>query len=87
VLAVSEVATNSIRHGGGQGEIRAWTDGGSLVCEVTDRGHITAPLAGRERPAMNDGHGAGLWLANQLCDLVQVYSSAHGTTIRLYLAI
>ena len=83
VLAVSEIASNSIRHGGGQGEVRAWTDDRSLVCEVSDRGHITAPLAGRERPAPDAGRGAGLWVANQLCDLVQVYSSPHGTTIRV----
>jgi anti-sigma regulatory factor (Ser/Thr protein kinase) len=83
VLAISEIASNSIRHGGGQGELRAWTDDRSLVCEVSDRGHITAPLVGRERPAPEAGQGAGLWVANQLCDLVQVYSSSHGTTIRV----
>ncbi len=87
VLSVSEIATNSIRHGGGQGEVRAWTDGGSLVCEVSDRGHITSPLVGRVRPAPDAGRGAGLWVANQLCDLVQVYSSARGTTIRVSRAI
>lgn len=87
VLAVSEIATNSIRHGGGQGEVRAWTDDKSLVCEVSDRGHITAPLVGRERPAPEAGQGAGLWVANQLCDLVQVYSSPHGTTIRVHCSL
>jgi anti-sigma regulatory factor (Ser/Thr protein kinase) len=87
VLAVSEIAANSIRHGGGHGEVRAWTDDRSLVCEVSDRGHITEPLVGRERPALDAGHGAGLWLANQICDLVQLYSSPHGTTIRLRRAI
>jgi anti-sigma regulatory factor (Ser/Thr protein kinase) len=87
VLAISELAANSIRHGGGQGEVRAWTDDRSLVCEVSDRGHITAPLAGRERPAADAGQGAGLWVANQLCDLVQVYSSPHGTTIRVHCAL
>jgi anti-sigma regulatory factor (Ser/Thr protein kinase) len=87
VLAVSEIATNSIRHGGGQGEVRAWTDGRSLVCEVSDQGHITAPLVGRERPAPEAGQGAGLWVANQLCDLVQVYSSPHGTTIRVHCSL
>ena len=87
VLAISEIAANSIRHGGGQGEVRAWTDGRSLVCEVSDRGHITAPLVGRERPAPDAGQGAGLWVANQLCDLVQVYSSPHGTTIRVHCAL
>jgi anti-sigma regulatory factor (Ser/Thr protein kinase) len=83
VLAVSEVASNSLRHGGGHGELHVWTDGRSLVCEVSDRGHLTAPLAGRVRPAPDAGQGAGLWVANQLCDLVQIYSSARGTTVRV----
>ena len=83
VLAVNEVATNSLRHGGGHGELRAWTAGRSLVFEVSDQGHITSPLVGRLRPATDARGGAGLWLANQLCDLVQIYSSARGTTVRV----
>ena len=86
VLAVSEVASNSIRHGGGHGELRVWIEGASLVCEVSDRGHITSPLVGRVRPVPDAGGGAGLWLANQLCDLVQISSSARGTTVRVYQA-
>jgi anti-sigma regulatory factor (Ser/Thr protein kinase) len=84
VLAVSEIASNSVRHGGGRGELRIWAEGRSLVCEVSDRGHITSPLVGRVRPAPDAGAGAGLWVANQLCDLVQIYSSARGTTVRVY---
>jgi anti-sigma regulatory factor (Ser/Thr protein kinase) len=83
VLAVNEVATNSLRHGGGRGELHAWTDGRSLVFEVSDRGHITSPLVGRLRPAPEARDGAGLWVANQLCDLVQIYSSARGTAVRV----
>jgi anti-sigma regulatory factor (Ser/Thr protein kinase) len=83
VMSVSEVAGNSLRYGGGHGELRAWTEDGSLVFEVSDQGHITAPLVGRLRPVL-DGHGgAGLWVANQLSDLVQIYSSARGTTVRV----
>ena len=84
VLAVNEIATNSLRHGGGQGELRVWKDGRSVVCEVSDQGHITAPLAGRLPPVLSAGDGGGLWLANQLCDLVQIYSSPDGTAIRVY---
>jgi anti-sigma regulatory factor (Ser/Thr protein kinase) len=83
VLAVNEIATNSLSHGGGRGEVRAWTHGRSLVFEVSDQGHITSPLVGRLRPAPEAGDGAGLWLANQLCDLVQIYSSARGTAVRV----
>jgi anti-sigma regulatory factor (Ser/Thr protein kinase) len=83
-LAVTEIATNSVRYGGGQGELRAWVQDGSLVCEVSDRGHITSPLVGRVRPVLDGQGGAGLWVANQLCDLVQIFSSSRGTTVRLY---
>jgi anti-sigma regulatory factor (Ser/Thr protein kinase) len=84
VLSVSEIASNSLRHGGGRGELYAWTEDGSFVCEVRDQGHITSPLAGRLRPALGAENGAGLWLANQLCDLVQIFSSSRGTVIRVY---
>jgi anti-sigma regulatory factor (Ser/Thr protein kinase) len=84
VLAVNEIATNSLQHGGGRGELRMWQDGHSVVCEVSDHGHITAPLAGRLPPVLSAGDGGGLWLANQLCDLVQIYSSPDGTAVRIY---
>jgi anti-sigma regulatory factor (Ser/Thr protein kinase) len=82
VLSANEIVTNSIRHGGGSGELHVWSDGSSLVCEVTDAGHITSPLVGRVRPDPEALGGGGLWLANQLCDLVEIYSSARGTVVR-----
>jgi len=83
VLAVAEVATNSIRHGGGAGILRIWQDDDALVCEITDSGHITDPLVGRRTPDVDSGGGRGLWLANELCDMVQVRSGSGGTTVRL----
>jgi len=83
VLAVTEIATNSLRYGGGHGELCAWVQDGSLVCEVSDRGHITSPLVGRVQPVLDGQGGAGMWVANQLCDLVQIFSSSRGTTVRV----
>lgn len=85
VLAVNEVATNSIRHGGGQGSLRVWEDAAGLVCEVRDQGHIHQRLAGRRQPTSDQAAGRGLWLVNQFCDLVQLRSSAAGTTVRLHM--
>jgi anti-sigma regulatory factor (Ser/Thr protein kinase) len=82
VAAINEIATNSLQHGGGHGELRVWADRDWLVCEVSDSGHLTAPLAGRLPPATNDG--AGLWLANQLTDLVQICSVPGATQIRVH---
>jgi anti-sigma regulatory factor (Ser/Thr protein kinase) len=85
-VAVSEVATNSIRHGGGRGVMRMWAGGGSLVCELSDAGYIADPLAGKIRPNGEQHGGRGLWFAHQLSDLVQIRSTKQeGTRIRLYL--
>jgi anti-sigma regulatory factor (Ser/Thr protein kinase) len=83
VVAVHEVAANSIRHGGGTGILRTWNGGDGVTCEVRDAGYIAEPLVGRVRPAQAAEGGNGMWLANQLCDLVQVRSSQAGTVIRL----
>ena len=83
VLATSEAATNSVRHAGGHGSVRAWHELDTLVCEVRDRGHIESPLVGRERPSPSQLEGRGLWLVNQLCDLVQIRSSESGSVVRL----
>ncbi|CAN5377404.1 MAG: anti-sigma factor RsbA family regulatory protein [Acidimicrobiia bacterium] len=84
VLTVSELATNSIRHGDGRGTLRVWLDDGAVLCEVEDRGHISAPLVGRLRPSVHVDTGRGLWLANQLCDLVQIRSSPERTNVRVH---
>jgi anti-sigma regulatory factor (Ser/Thr protein kinase) len=87
VLAVHEVASNSLRYGGERGTLRVWSDPAALVCEIRDRGHITQPLVGRELPNVSDEGGRGLWLANQLCDLVQIRSSTGGTVVRLHVRL
>jgi anti-sigma regulatory factor (Ser/Thr protein kinase) len=83
VLAVSELATNSVRHGGGSGVLRTWEQQRTFVCEVADTGRISDPLAGRARPESVGGGGRGLWIVNQLCDLVQV----RGGVVRLHMGL
>lgn len=83
-LAVHEVATNSVKHGSGEGILRIWLEHDSLVCEIRDHGRITDPMNGRTAPSWDHEEGRGLWMANQLSDLVQVRSSAEGTTIRIH---
>ena len=85
VLAINEVATNSVLHGGGDGTLLVWPEGEALICELRDGGLFDAPLAGRERPSPDRVGGHGLWPANQLGDLVQVRSFATGTVVRLHL--
>jgi anti-sigma regulatory factor (Ser/Thr protein kinase) len=83
-LAVHEAAVNSIRHGGGEGVIARWAAGASAICEITDAGVLNDPLAGRSLPQPQSGGGRGLWLINQLCDLVQIRATAHGLVVRMH---
>jgi anti-sigma regulatory factor (Ser/Thr protein kinase) len=86
VYAVNEVVTNSICHGEGRARVNFWVDAdGSVTCEVRDRGWVRDPLAGRIAPRPDRPNGRGLWLVNQLCDLVQLRSSPAGTTLRLHI--
>jgi anti-sigma regulatory factor (Ser/Thr protein kinase) len=85
LLTVNEVATNSLRHAHGSGVLRMWEEPDYLICEVRDGGTFDDPLAGRERPVGGQLGGYGLWLANQLCDLVQVRSFVTGSVVRLHM--
>jgi anti-sigma regulatory factor (Ser/Thr protein kinase) len=87
VVSVNEAATNSVRHGGGEGVVRVWRDGSSLVCEIRDRGRVEEPLVGRQRPQPGTNGGHGLWMANQLCDLVQLRTRRNGTAVRLHMRL
>jgi len=84
VMAANEVATNSVRHGGGRGVVRVWRGPLAVICEVRDRGRLTDALAGRRRPVADRDGGRGLWLANQLCYLVQLRNEPAGSVVRLH---
>jgi anti-sigma regulatory factor (Ser/Thr protein kinase) len=85
VVAVHEAVTNSVRHGGGMGVLRLWSDDDGLLADVRDRGHIRDPLVGRHGPHAAQLGGWGLWIANQVCDLVQIRTRPSGTVVRLLL--
>ncbi len=87
VLAVSEVAANTLRHTQGSGTLRIWQTSDELICQVTDTGRIASPLAGRRRPAAVSFGQGGLWVVNQVCDLVEIRTGAQGTTIRMHVRI
>jgi anti-sigma regulatory factor (Ser/Thr protein kinase) len=83
VLAINELAANSVRHAGGGGTVRLWTEPGELVGEVSDGGRFDSPLVGRVRPTPVQLYGRGLWLVNQICDLVQIRSAERGSAVRI----
>jgi anti-sigma regulatory factor (Ser/Thr protein kinase) len=89
VLAMGELAANSIRHGGGRGRVRVWTEperGGRdlLVVEVADAGRLSDPLAGRRPATVHQLSGRGLMMVHHLADLVRTSTGPHGTTTRTY---
>jgi anti-sigma regulatory factor (Ser/Thr protein kinase) len=83
LLAVNEICTNTLVHGSGHGVLRLWTDPENLFCEVQDEGTITDPLVGRHCVDFDAEAGRGLFLVNQMCDLVQLRSGPSGTTVRV----
>lgn len=83
-LALHEICTNSVRFGGGHGELSMWVAEGALICDVTDDGRIDDLLVGRVMPPLEGPGGRGIWLANQLCDLVQLRSGEDFTQVRLH---
>jgi anti-sigma regulatory factor (Ser/Thr protein kinase) len=87
VIAVNEVVANSVRHGGGGGKLRVCRKDDALVVEVRDCGQIDDPLVGQRQPAPLARQGRGLWMVNQLCDLVQIRSGPEGTDVRLQMSL
>jgi anti-sigma regulatory factor (Ser/Thr protein kinase) len=84
LLTVGEMAANSVRHGGGSGVLRLWTDAGHVVCEVADSGVIDDPLVGRRPAGPGQLGGRGLLMVNHLADLVRMHTTAEGTVVRAY---
>jgi serine/threonine-protein kinase RsbW len=84
VLAVNELVTNAVRHGGGAGWLRMWREDERLVCEVTDRGGgILDGSNGRDKPSPHVAGGWGLWLARELSATMAVATGPGGTTVRI----
>jgi len=85
VIAAGEITANTLRHTGAGGTFWVWHTGEEIICQVQDQGWITDPLAGRQRHSPEDS-GHGLWVVNQVCDLVEIRTSqAGGTIIRLHM--
>ena len=84
VLAVSELAGNTVRHAGGGGRLALWITAEGVVCEVTDQGGgVHDPLAGLVPPAPSASAGMGLWIARQLTDSFAIGAGDEGTTVRI----
>jgi len=85
VVAVNELLTNAVRHGGGTGHVALWRDGESVVCEVTDHGSglPEGRSAHPARPAGDEPGGWGLWLTGKLTDSFDMTTGSIGTVVRI----
>ena len=86
VIAIAELAANTLAHTNGPGTVTFWANSDEVVCQVEDRGQISDPLAGNVRPAPDaSGGGRGLWLVREVCDRVEMRSGEAGTTVRVHM--
>jgi len=84
-IAVNELVTNALVHGVPPVDLRVWPVSEGVVYEVADRGTAAIhPAAGLSPVTMTANGGAGLWLARQLADRVEVVADAPVTTIRIF---
>jgi hypothetical protein len=67
----------------GDTRIQLWPDGTTLICEITDLGMTSDPMIGRNGTT-GTARDRAAGLANELCDLVQIRSTPHGTTTRIH---
>jgi hypothetical protein len=84
ILAVSEVGAYLKNQGPGTAAVRAWEQPGAVVCDFRQPGtSISDPFLGLRPASLEAGAGDGLWLANQICDWMDIRSGADGCAIQL----
>jgi anti-sigma regulatory factor (Ser/Thr protein kinase) len=84
VFAVNEAARQTVKHGARRCTARIWHDGTSVVTEVNSSSVLEDAAVGRRRPSPDSLRGRGLWLVNQLCDLVELRNFPGGTSMRFH---
>ncbi len=82
MLAVNELLTNAVRHGGGTGRVAVWCADDTVVCEVSDHGGGlgTVPEA---KPSTDEPGGWGLYLVRELTDTFAITTGPEGTAVRI----
>ncbi|SHN34794.1 sensor histidine kinase [Cryptosporangium aurantiacum] len=87
LIAIYEIASNAVEHGGGRGVGRFWANDGRLCCDVWSAEPIVNSLiAGYRPPGTAQERGRGLWLARQICERVTIWNE-NGATVQLVRSI
>ncbi len=86
VLAVHELAANTVRHGAGAGLLAMRTRDGRLYCQVSDAGPAGADAHNRgadpaAAPPWPVRPGHGLWIVHAAADHVSVASGPDGSQV------
>jgi len=81
VLAVDEVATNAVRHGGGRGQLDLWLAEGHVWFQVSDTGPGFAAALPARAPEPTVPGGRGLWITGQVTDELRIATGPTGTTV------
>jgi anti-sigma regulatory factor (Ser/Thr protein kinase) len=83
-VAAGEVIANAFRHGEPPGRVRVWRDADAVTVRVDSGGAGPAvAVAGFSPPDLAAGAGAGLWVARQIADVMQVETRRDGTTVEM----
>ncbi|BCJ48326.1 hypothetical protein GCM10010168_77480 [Actinoplanes ianthinogenes] len=78
-IAVYELLTNAVRHGGGRGRLRLRRTATGVECEVQDDGTHGADTEAKDRrPDLDSPGGRGLWLAGHLVDDLRLKPARSG---------
>jgi anti-sigma regulatory factor (Ser/Thr protein kinase) len=84
VLAVNEVASNAIVHGGGRGRLTLRRTGAEVQCRVSDAGPgFSASVIPELLPGLHSRRRRGLWLARLVTDRLTVDAGVVGAVVTL----
>jgi anti-sigma regulatory factor (Ser/Thr protein kinase) len=83
MLAVSELATNTLLYTSDGGLVEMRAEDGGVVCEVTDHGPVTCRTA-RSMPPADASSGRGLAIVHLVCDDVAMRTEGARTVVRLW---
>ena len=78
LIAVHEIASNAVEHGGGSGLLRLWGTDRDLSCQVSSAAPLRQPFPGYLPPDTGQERGRGLWMARQICSRVDVIPRPEG---------
>lgn len=87
VVAVNEIAVNTIVHAGGTGTVTVEEVPGGVLVEVRDQGPGVPEELATDLPDPTIEGGRGLWLARRLCAQTTISNGVRGAAVRMFMPI